>query len=106
MAWCNRTGQTYDPTMEQYSKYPRAIADICGLPHKGPKAKWTEKISQRYQSVVVNTLPLGWTPDSVIIDGMFLINTSPLTTNISHHAMILFDRFVKPHFNASAKEVH
>ena len=108
LAWCNRTGQTYDPTTEQYSKYPRAIADVNGLPHKGSKSTLTEKISKRYQSVVVNNLPTGWTPDTVIIDGMFLINTSPLrsTTTISHYATLLFNRFITPYYLAGAKEVH
>ena len=108
LAWCNRTGQTYDPSVEQYSTYPRAIADVNGLPHKGSKATWTDKISKRYQSVVLNTLPPGWKPDVVVIDGMFLINCNPLrsTSNISQYAMMLFNRFIAPHFNAGATEIN
>ena len=71
LPWCNRTGQTYDPSVEQYSTYPRAIASVNGLPHKGSKATWTDKISKRYQSVVLNTLPPGWKSDVVVIDRMF-----------------------------------
>ena len=43
LAWCDRTGQRYDPSFEQYSKFPRALADEFGNPHKAPKNKWTEK---------------------------------------------------------------
>ena len=108
LAWCNRTGQTYDPSVEQYSTYPRAIADVNGRPHKGSKSTWTDKIGKRYQSVVLNTLPQGWIPDVAIIDGMFLINCTPLRSisNISEYAMLLFKRFIAPHFNAGAIEVH
>ena len=43
--WCNRTGQTYDPTIEQYSMYPRAIADVKDyhIKQNGPT-----KVTKRY----------------------------------------------------------
>ena len=44
LAWCNRTGQTYDPSVEQYSTYPRAISDVNSKPPKGSKSTWTDKI--------------------------------------------------------------
>ena len=37
LTWCNRTGQVYDTTSEQYSVYPRAICDEHGAPVKGDK---------------------------------------------------------------------
>ena len=46
LAWCNRTGQTYDPSTEQYSTLPRAICDENGTPRKGSKAAWTDKLEK------------------------------------------------------------
>ena len=112
LAWCNRTGQTYNPAYEQYSVHPRAIADTNGLPNKGVKATWTDKLKKRYSApnlpVVMDCLPLGWTPHAVIIDGMFLINCSPLrsTSTITEYATFLLNRFTSPHYLAGAKEVH
>ena len=82
LAWCNRTGHTYDPTTEQYSLYPRAIADEDGCPLKGSKSIWKDKLKKRYSGpnmeVVMDRLPNQWTADAIIIDGMFLINCKPL----------------------------
>ena len=77
LAWCNRTGQGYNTTSEQYSVYPRALCDETGNPQRGVKANWTDKLGKRYSSthpqVFHNNLPIGWVPEAVIIDGMFLI---------------------------------
>ncbi len=51
LTWCNRTGQTYNSTLEQYSLYPRAIADEQGFPIKGVKSVWKEKIGKHYSGV-------------------------------------------------------
>ena len=80
---CNHTGLTYDPTKEQYSRYPKAIADEQGYPLKGSKAAWKEKIMKRYQSastqqVVSNNLPDQWMPDVVILDGTVFYQLQPL----------------------------
>ena len=37
LAWCNRTGQSYNVTNEQYSIYPRALYDGTGNPQRGTK---------------------------------------------------------------------
>ena len=73
LAWCNRTGQTYDPSDEQYSAYPRAICTETGAPHKGSKAVWTDKLEKRYAMctstpVILHTLPREWVPEIVILD--------------------------------------
>ena len=39
LAWCNRTGQQFDEGEEQYSLFPRALADPDDNPHKGVKSK-------------------------------------------------------------------
>ena len=37
LAWCNQTNQPFDLSLEQYSIYPRALADEYGNPHKESK---------------------------------------------------------------------
>ena len=110
LSWCNRTGQTYDSTQEQYSILPRAIADENGGLRKGVKAIWKDKIGKKYQQfdVVTNTVPSNWLPEIVVFDGMFLINCKPLRTTktITEYAMFLHNRFFVPHFRNDAKEIH
>jgi len=110
LSWCNRTRQTYDTTQEQYSTFPRAIADEIGCLQKGVKAIWKEKISKKYQQfdVVTNNLPPNWVPEIIVFDGMFLINCKPLRTRktITEYAMFLHNRFFVPHYRNNAKEIH
>jgi len=100
----------YDPSEEQYSILPRAIADEDGNPHKVNKSNWTDKLQNCYQSteppVFVNVIP--WLPQAVIIDAMFLINTTLLrrTKTISEYAKFLFNQFVLEHYKAGTKEVY
>lgn len=101
LAWCNRTGQTYDPTKEQYSMYPRAIADEMGYPVKGSKSIWKDKLKKRYPGqVVLHTLPSQWKPDAVILDAMFFLNCKPLHNigTIAEYTTFLFNRFLLPHY--------
>ena len=74
--WCNRTGQSYNSTSEQYSLYPRAISDEQGYPLKGVKSIWKEKLAKRYPGpnvqVVMGNLPTQWKPDTVILGACFL----------------------------------
>ena len=110
LAWCSRTQQRYDSNTEQYSIYPRALCDETGIQHKGVKANWTDKIRKRYSSaqVMTDSLPAGWIPEAVIIDGMFLIHYAPLrkASTISQYAQLLFNRFILRHFSSGAIEVH
>ena len=112
LAWCNRTGQSYNVTNEQYSIYPRALCDVTGNPQRGTKSNWTDKLGKRYSHanppVISNTLPSGWVPEAVIIDGMFLLQCAPLrqTSTISRYAELLFNRFILTHFKTGAIEVH
>ena len=43
LSWCNKAGNSYETGLEQYSIYPRAIADC----NKGSKANWTHKLIKR-----------------------------------------------------------
>ena len=88
------------------------IADEAGSPQRGAKANWTDKLGKRYSlanpPVIFNTLPSGWVPEAVIIDGMFLIQCAPLrqTSTISRYAELLFNRFILHHFKIGSVEVH
>ena len=112
LAWCNRTGQCYDHSVEQYSKFPRALAEKFGNPHKAPKSTWTDKIKSRYQSakppVILQSLPSGWIPGTVIIDAMFVIHKTPLRRNstITDYAHQLFNRYALPYYKAGTTDIH
>lgn len=66
---------------------------------------WLEK---RYKGLVVNNLPVGWIPESVFLEGMFMINVSPLACHhtLKEYTQFLVRRYVLPHFVKGAKEVH
>ena len=112
LAFCNRTGQCYDSSQEQYSVYPRALADEEGYPHKASKSKWTDKLRSRYQSTecppVTRSLPSAWMPQVTIIDAMFLINTKPLrkTKTIAEYAQFLFNRYALEQYQSGVSQVH
>ena len=59
--------------------HPCALCDFEGYPHKGNKSKATDFFETRYKkiNVIVSTFPGTWTPQSVILEGMFMIQTSP-----------------------------
>ena len=58
------------------------------------------KIGTRPVNILNNTPP-GWTPQCTIIEGMFIINTSPLGAHRTYgeYAHFLFRRFVMTHMN-------
>ena len=108
LAWCNQTGQKFDESKEQYSILPRSLADVNGIPHKGNKSKWTEKLSTRYEGMSAFLTVLEWVPEVTIIDAMFMINTNPLRQQktLSHYAEFLFKQNALPHYNYGTKHVH
>ena len=80
LVWNAKHGTSSEPHSGQYLELPRAISDPHGNPHKGLKSYTTKWLENRYKSLplVTNQLPDGCIPDDVIIEGMFLINISPL----------------------------
>lgn len=107
LAWCNRTGQTFDESQEQYSLLPRSLAEADGTLHKGVKSKWTDKLQARYEKIsFISTLE--WVPEVVIIDAMFIINTNPLRqhTTLLHYSEFLFKQYAVPHFACVCNQVH
>ena len=108
LAWNAKVGVVTHPSGKQYIELPRAICNPSGIPNKGQKSYATKWLENRYKDLVANHLPVGWIPESVILEGMFMINVSPLG---SHHTMkeytqFLLRRYALPHFVKSAKEVH
>lgn len=87
---------------------PRAISDPHGNPNKGQKSYATKWLSKRYTDLISNSLPNGWTPEVVVLEGMFLINTSPLCTHQSmkDYSQFLLRRFVLPRLVSGSFEVH
>ena len=107
LAW-NAQGQS--SKWEQYLELPRAICTPNGEPHKGQKSYTTKFLEKRYQAraVIVSMFPGGWIPDTVVLEGMFLINTTPLATHATMKDYVLFilRRFAFPHFVKGATQVH
>ena len=112
LAWCQRNNQQFSFTDEIYSIYPRALSDQNGIPHKSAKSHWNEKLKTRYatykQEVFSSSIPSELTPQAVVIDAMFLINTKPLhnTKTIPQYTKLLFARFIQEHFKRGVSEVH
>ena len=94
LKWQQQTGQPLQNLAEQYIPYPLAISDNKGAPLKGQKSNATNFLEQRYKTsdnpVILNHIPAGWTPQCVIIEGMFIINTSPLGTHTTYGEYALF----------------
>lgn len=89
-------------TINTYSRLPRAIVDQDGLPVKGKKSSTTTFLAKRYQNVplVTDSLPPLWIADSVILEGMFLIYTTPplFHKTIEEYTKFLLNRYVTCHY--------
>ena len=107
MAWAAETN-TAAPHTGQYLEMPRAICCSNGLPHNGQKSYATHFLGKRYKNCVVHTLPSGWIADSIILEGMFIINTSPLVSHRTRrdYSNFLINRFVLYYFCKGINEVH
>lgn len=109
LALC-RSGQPNTTLNPPYIPLPRALVNEDGQPHKANKASPTNFFKNRYKeaSVVINCFPPQWTPDSVLLEGMFMIQTTPAlgVTKYSNYCIMLLHRFVIPHFKNGVKQVH
>ena len=49
-----------------------------------------------------------WIPELVILEGMFMLNTTPLGSHrtFADYGQFLISRFIKPHFNSGSNEIH
>ena len=106
LAW---SGQTQCPVQgQQYLELPCALCTPSGEPHKGQKIYATKFYEKRYANVILSRFPGLWVPDTVVLEGMFLINTVPLVTHATmrDYAAFLVKRFITPHLAKGVKEVH
>ena len=108
LAWSAQTGSVLQHQGEQYLELPHAICTPHGVPHKGQKSYATKYLEKRYCNLIVSMFPGGWVPDSVVLEGMFLINTAPLVTHslMKDYVLFMVRRFAVPHFAKGVKEVH
>ena len=88
---------------EQYIELPRAIATSNGMPQKGDKSNARGFMDKRYEI----RLQHNWTPNTVIIDGMFWIYTNPIpNTNMSDYVNFLITRYAVCHLQKGVSEIH
>ena len=95
---------------EQYIELPRDSCDVKGSLFKGQKSVATKTYQIRYKEacLITHSFPLNWTPDSVILEGMFIINDKPLHSQkiMSQYGSFLIRRFILPYFHKGCEEVH
>ena len=112
LKWYQQTGQPVQTLAEQYIQFPLAISDNKGNPIKGQKSYATKFLGKKYKNsacpIILNNTPPGWTPQCAVLEGMFIINTSPLGTHKTYgeYASFLLRRFLMSQFNRGCKEVH
>ncbi len=110
IAYANKIGKNPDIIGQQYIEYPRAICTTDGLPVKGQKSIATNFFQARYKNttLISHTLPTNWIPDSVILEGMFLIHTKPLHSNkvMKDYGNFIMRRFIVPYLKKGSQEIH
>ncbi len=110
MQFSRRTGRPIDNPGEQLIQFPLAISDNSGNPLKGQKSYTTRSLESRYKDanpqVFVPMLP--WRPQCSVLEGMFLINTTPLGSHktLSDYAKFLMTRHILTQFKKGSEEVH
>ncbi len=104
------TGIKDNMRYKQCIELPRAIATIDGKP---AKANITKVYEKRYthvtQPIIATAMKDGWSPDTVITEGMFLIKITPWSSHrtMGDYATFLLKQHICPHFrNESTLEVH
>ena len=84
--WSLRTSIPIEKAGEQLIALPLAISDHQGSPNKGQKSYMTKALANRYKQcpdpIILNDYPQGWAPQCCLMEGMFMINTSPLKEHL------------------------
>jgi len=112
LLWSKVTKQPVENVVEQYIPLPLAISDNEGLPRKGQKKFATTCLEARYRNsnptVFMNSISAGWTPECCILEGMFMINTTPTGNHktFEQYGNFLIRRFIVPQWARGATEVH
>lgn len=93
--------------VSNFIAHPCALSVPNGVPHKGNKSKATDFFETRYKKYVI-AFPCGWIPQSVILEGMFLIQTAPPpgVSTFKQYTDMFLSRFVNHHLRAGAIQVH
>lgn len=110
MQYSHKTGIPVERPGEQLIELPLALCDNEGVPLKGQKSYTTHFLEARYKNAKpkVFLINMPWKPNCAMLEGMFLINTTPLG---SHKTMLdytkfLYNRFIKTQFRNGCNEVH
>ena len=108
IAHANKTGTNPDVIGQQYIEFPRALCTTDGLPVKGQKSITTNFYQARYKDseLVTHSFSSTWIADSVILEGMFLINTKPLHCHklMGDYGNFLMRRFIVPYLRKGSQE--
>ena len=93
---------------EQYYELPLAIAKPDGTKRDGQKSTSITFYTKRWENVQMPWLPQNWSPDSVVIDGMFMLNSAPVSgqhKTFGDYSKVIYSRFIMPHFKKGATSV-
>ena len=110
--WSLRTGAPIQKAGEQLIALPLAISDHDGNPIKGQKSNMTKALANRYKNcpepIVLHDYPPQRQPQCCLLEGMFMINTSPIGTQTTYgdYANFLMQRHIKSLFLKGCTEVH
>lgn len=105
LTWCNQSGNCYEAGFEQYSIYPRAMADSEGKPHKGCKSKWTEALLKRYPELVTYIPPGPY--EAIVVDISILLHVTPTKgQTIASYSKMIMQRYIMPHCDDDTIEIH
>lgn len=110
--FAQKTGQPVDRPGEQLAQYPLSLCDSDGNPRSGQKSYFTRSLENRYKKcsppILTHRLPTGWKPQCSLLEGMFLINTYPLSSHktLGAYSSFLLERFILPQFHKGSHEVH
>ena len=113
LAWISEQGADnldIDSLLGPVSLLPRALIGKDGLPYKATKSSTTQYLQKRYSTkpIILQSLPPLWVPHTAILEGMFMVQTSPMPTMscMQEYARLLLNQYVRPHFKAGVTEVH
>ena len=110
MQFSRRTGRPVERPGEQLIELPLALCDSAGNPIKGQKSYTTHYLESRYKETIpqVFLTSIPWRPECCVLEGMFIINTTPLGSHktMSDYAKFLFTRFILTQFKRGCHEVH
>ena len=67
--------------LDQFIQLPRAICDANGIPEKGQKSWATSVLKKLYPEVFIPKISPTPFDTAFIIDGMFILNTIPLSVH-------------------------